>query len=187
MSANLRVAAVVFLLLGDMGVTERAAAFTHVSHGNTLNVGCAGMFARKDMISKFPGRSLSMPVSLSSRSEDFQQSREGVVIPERVFIFGVGYTGFGLVRAAQERWGQEVDLFGTCRSQGEHMHPLRLKFLRECKLESTNLAHTTALTQYRSESMACMGIHACAYVYTHPYTGQEGERPMREEQGVTGS
>lgn len=171
MSASLSVTAVIFLLLGDVGVTERAAAFTHVSYGNTLNVGCAGMFARNEMISKCPGRSLSMPVSLSSRSEGFQQSPEGVVIPERVFIFGVGYTGFGLVRAAQERWGQNVDFFGTCRSQGEHMHPLRLKFFRERKLESTNLAHTTALAQYRSESMVCMRTHACEYMHTHSYPG----------------
>lgn len=37
---------------------------------------------------------------------------------KRLFIFGIGYTGFGLVRAAQAKWGDDVVLFGTCRTEG---------------------------------------------------------------------
>lgn len=38
---------------------------------------------------------------------------------KRVFIFGVGYMGYGLVRAAQAKWGDGVEFFGTCRSEAK--------------------------------------------------------------------
>lgn len=47
--------------------------------------------------------------------------------PKRLFIFGVGYTGFGLVRAAQARWGDGVRLYGTCRTPGETSPALKRK------------------------------------------------------------
>ena len=37
--------------------------------------------------------------------------------PPQLFIFGVGYTGLAVARAARQRWGQACRIAGTCRTQ----------------------------------------------------------------------
>jgi hypothetical protein len=73
-------------------------------------------------------RPAALSMAEASRTSAGEGARHG---KKRVFIFGIGYTGFGLVRAAQEKWGDDVMLFGTCRSQGmesanKHMPTLLL-------------------------------------------------------------
>lgn len=42
-----------------------------------------------------------------------------VDVPPDIFIFGLGYTGLAVARAAKQQWGDACRVSGTCRTQSK--------------------------------------------------------------------